>query len=77
MACKMNIFQFLNFIFNFANAVGCIYKNVIQKKTDHKTVLRLPINGLSEVMGIISDTVFRNMVNDRRIVTPENALLLL
>ena len=35
----------------------------------------LPINGLSEVIGIISDTVFRKIVKDRRIVTPENVTL--
>ena len=35
----------------------------------------LPINGLSEVIGIISDTVFRKIVKDRRIVTPENVAL--
>jgi hypothetical protein len=35
-------------------------------------MFQLPINGLSEVIGIISDTVFRNIVKDRRIVTPEN-----
>ena len=33
-------------------------------------MLYLPIKGLSEVIGIISDTVFRNMVRERRIVTP-------
>ena len=32
---------------------------------------RLPISGLSEVTGIIEDTVFRNIVRERRIVTPE------
>ena len=31
----------------------------------------LPINGLSDVIGIISDTVFRKIVKDSRIVTPE------
>ena len=31
---------------------------------------QLPNNGLSEVTGIVSDTVFRNTVNDRRMVTP-------
>ena len=30
----------------------------------------LPSSGLSEVTGIVSDTVLRNTVNDRRIVTP-------
>ena len=39
------------------------------------TLVRLPINGLSEVMGIISDTVFRNIVRDRSIVTPETIQL--
>ena len=32
----------------------------------------LPINGLDEVIGMISDTVFRKIVRDSRIVTPEN-----
>ena len=36
----------------------------------------LPINGLDEVMGMISDTVFRKMVRDSRIVTPENINLI-
>ena len=31
----------------------------------------LPINGLSDVIGIISDTVFRKIVKLSRIVTPE------
>jgi hypothetical protein len=30
----------------------------------------LPINGLSEVMGMIAETVFKNIVRDSRIVTP-------
>ena len=30
-----------------------------------------PTSGLSDVMGIIEDTVLRNMVSDRSIVTPE------
>ena len=30
----------------------------------------LPSSGLSEVTGIVSDTVLRNTVSDRRIVTP-------
>ena len=30
----------------------------------------VPIKGLSEVIGIIDETVFRKMVRDRRIVTP-------
>ena len=30
----------------------------------------LPISGLSEVMGMIAETVFRNIVRERRIVTP-------
>ena len=46
-----------------------------RNKVDHKALFQLPINGLSEVIGIISDTVLRNMVNDRRIVTPENGSL--
>ena len=32
----------------------------------------LPISGLSEVMGIISDTVFRKIVSDNKMVTPES-----
>ncbi len=35
----------------------------------------LPNNGLSEVTGIVSDTVFKNTVSDRRMVTPENVKL--
>ena len=35
----------------------------------------LPMRGLSEVMGMISDTVLRKMVRERRIVTPEIRLL--
>jgi hypothetical protein len=31
----------------------------------------LPTKGLSDVIGIIDDTVFRNMVRDNRTVTPE------
>ena len=31
-----------------------------------------PISGLFEVMGMIDETVFRKMVSDSRIVTPEN-----
>ena len=34
-----------------------------------------PTSGLSEVMGIMADTVFRNMVNERRIVTPSSTAL--
>lgn len=30
----------------------------------------LPNSGLSEVTGIVSDTVFRNTVSESRIVTP-------
>jgi hypothetical protein len=33
---------------------------------------KLPIKGLSDVIGIISDTVLRKIVRERRIVTPEN-----
>ena len=40
-----------------------------------QTLVRLPINGLSEVIGIISDTVFKNIVRDRSIVTPETIQL--
>ena len=35
----------------------------------------LPISGLSEVTGMIEETVFRNMVRERRIVTPANNLV--
>ena len=31
----------------------------------------LPNNGLSEVTGIVSDTVFKNTVSESRMVTPE------
>ena len=33
-------------------------------------IVILPSKGLSEVTGMVSDTVLRNTVNDRRIVTP-------
>ena len=36
----------------------------------------LPINGLDEVIGMISDTVIRKIVRDSRIVTPENINLM-
>ena len=42
------------------------------RKCAHATVAKLPIKGLSLVIGMISDTVFRNIVSERRIVTPEN-----
>jgi len=29
------------------------------------------MSGLSEVIGMIAETVFRNIVSERRIVTPE------
>ena len=32
----------------------------------------LPINGLSEVMGMIAETVLRKIVRERRMVTPGN-----
>ena len=31
----------------------------------------LPISGLFDVMGMMDDTVFRKMVSDSKIVTPE------
>ena len=31
---------------------------------------QVPIKGLSDVIGIIDDTVLRKMVRDRRMVTP-------
>ena len=34
------------------------------------SVSQLPIKGLSEVIGMISDTVLRNIVRDSKIVTP-------
>ena len=34
------------------------------------------MRGLSEVIGMIADTVFRNIVRERRIVTPINNSLL-
>jgi hypothetical protein len=30
----------------------------------------LPMRGLSEVIGMIDDTVFKNIVRERRMVTP-------
>ena len=35
--------------------------------------VHLPTRGLSEVIGMIAETVFINMVSDRRIVTPARA----
>ena len=44
-----------------------------RKCADTRGVAKLlPIKGLSLVIGMISDTVFRNIVSERRIVTPEN-----
>ena len=34
----------------------------------------LPINGLDEVIGIISETVFRKIVKESSIVTPETLI---
>ena len=34
----------------------------------------LPINGLDEVIGIISETVFRKIVKESSIVTPEKLI---
>ena len=34
------------------------------------------MRGLSEVIGMIADTVFRNIVSERRMVTPVNNSLL-
>ena len=33
--------------------------------------ITLPISGLFDVMGMMDDTVFRKMVSDSKIVTPE------
>ena len=38
----------------------------------HLTLSFLPINGLDDVMGIISETVFRKIVRESSIVTPKN-----
>ena len=35
-------------------------------------IINLPIRGLSEVMGMIDETVFRNIVRDNSMVTPNN-----
>lgn len=37
----------------------------------------LPISGLSDVMGIIDETVLRNIVRDRSMVTPEHKAYLI
>ena len=33
-------------------------------------ILYLPISGLSEVIGMMEDTVFKNIVRESRMVTP-------
>jgi hypothetical protein len=33
---------------------------------------RLPSSGLSEVIGMVLDTMFKNTVNESRMVTPES-----
>jgi hypothetical protein len=33
-------------------------------------IIYLPISGLSEVIGMIEDTVFKNIVRESRMVTP-------
>ena len=38
--------------------------------------LRLPISGLSEVIGMITCTVFRNIVMESNIVTPAIAIFI-
>ena len=43
----------------------------------NNVVCRVPIKGLSDVIGIIDETVLRKMVRDSRIVTPKQKLLLL
>jgi hypothetical protein len=40
--------------------------NIIQLKY-------VPINGLSEVMGMIAETVLRKIVRERRMVTPKES----
>jgi hypothetical protein len=40
--------------------------NIIQLKY-------VPINGLSEVMGMIAETVLREIVRERRMVTPKES----
>lgn len=45
-----------------------------QMKTFGENIGSLPSNGLSEVTGIVSDTVFRNTVSERRIVTPDQSI---
>lgn len=37
--------------------------------------LHLPSNGLSDVTGIVADTMLRNTVKERSMVTPESVLL--
>ena len=37
----------------------------------YKILANLPISGLFDVMGMMDDTVFRKMVSDSKIVTPE------
>ena len=39
-------------------------------RTKYKVIHNLPIRGLSDVIGMIDDTVFRNIVRDNSMVTP-------
>ena len=42
-----------------------VHAKISEELLDH-----LPTRGLSEVMGMMADTVFRNMVSDNSMVTP-------
>ena len=56
---------------SFEVLLSKFFLNVTKEKCFASSFLgSLPSSGLSEVTGIVSDTVLRNTVNDRRIVTP-------
>ena len=75
---------FANFHFNFlfknfnkrllnvlSNGCSCMLSFLeAHKRKQNASIIHLPNNGLSEVTGIVADTMFKNTVRLRRIVTP-------
>ena len=46
--------------------------NPCYTQTDEYKTISIPIRGLSDVIGMMADTVLRNIVSDKRIVTPDS-----
>ena len=77
--CKFS-FSFFRFLFkNFnkrllnvlSNGCSCMLSFLeAHKRKQNASIIHLPNNGLSEVTGIVADTMFKNTVRLRRIVTP-------